>query len=502
MEKFEEIAKKQIKTLGVQALHDRPNAYSRYGSGAMTAQQLKEAFDALAELIIDHYNEIVASTKDGSFAEYVKLPEGWGDSTLNDFLSWFSTGGIADKLYAWYPGLGYRTLNTILGRIVLDIRESCATVKILEEQEKTFKLAAYNDYGELIGAYEIQVGRDNIVDGSVTLYKLADEVMNLVDDKINGKYDDVIAPEIMRIDNKHIQNSNMLYTANMSYTESLTPYTVSSISYDPKTGVLSLIPMTGNQDAKTIDLPLELTVERGYYDSETGEAVIVLTSGDEVRIPVSDLLTDIVSLPVSGATDRGKIPVVELGTNKYMLKQPEGIRYASDGFTFYPRGNVAYINGYSGTDQDVVVPSQYHGSSGTSYSVAAINDGAFSGNKNIASVRLPSTVTQINSGAFYGCTYLKDVIVEYDGGTVNLINSDAFLQCPQLKIHVPEQWLAEYKMETNWVALAGKLEGYETIESLRQRLGQEIEQRNNMQNEIDAINSVLEGFVNVAEVGA
>ena len=44
---------------------------------------------------------------------------------------------------------------------------------------------------------------------------------------------------------------------------------------------------------KTVDLPLELLVESGYYDEATNELVLVLANASEIRIPVSDLLSDL-----------------------------------------------------------------------------------------------------------------------------------------------------------------------------------------------------------------
>ena len=42
----------------------------------------------------------------------------------------------------------------------------------------------------------------------------------------------------------------------------------------------------------TVDLPIEQTVKNGYYDAETKELVLVLVSGQEIRIPASGLISD------------------------------------------------------------------------------------------------------------------------------------------------------------------------------------------------------------------
>lgn len=63
------------------------------------------------------------------------------------------------------------------------------------------------------------------------------------------------------------------------------------VDYNPNTGVLTFEQQGGG--SKSIDLPLELIVESGYYDSETQELVLILANGQEIRIPIGDLLTDL-----------------------------------------------------------------------------------------------------------------------------------------------------------------------------------------------------------------
>jgi len=59
----------------------------------------------------------------------------------------------------------------------------------------------------------------------------------------------------------------------------------------PSTGVLTFTLYDGT--TKTIDTTLELIVESGYYNETTNNLVLVLANGNEIDIPVGDLLTDL-----------------------------------------------------------------------------------------------------------------------------------------------------------------------------------------------------------------
>lgn len=66
------------------------------------------------------------------------------------------------------------------------------------------------------------------------------------------------------------------------------------LSYNGTTGVLSLIDKDGNV-LGSVDLPLELLIQSGYYDGTTRELVLVLANStpqtpSEIRIPVGDLI--------------------------------------------------------------------------------------------------------------------------------------------------------------------------------------------------------------------
>lgn len=63
------------------------------------------------------------------------------------------------------------------------------------------------------------------------------------------------------------------------------------VSYNSTNGVITFTLF--DDTTKTIDLPLELIVESGYYDEANNALVLVLANGSEIDIPVGDLLTDL-----------------------------------------------------------------------------------------------------------------------------------------------------------------------------------------------------------------
>lgn len=102
-----------------------------------------------------------------------------------------------------------------------------------------------------------------------------------------------------------------------------------------------------------------------------------------------------------------------------------------NGYRYYITGGNAVIDSYIGDETEVEVPDTLGG-----ITVTEIGYAAFSGNKNIVSVKLPETITRINHDAFNGCAALA--AVELPDG-ITSIQDGAFAGCVSLKeIAVPE----------------------------------------------------------------
>ena len=72
----------EIEAASVARLSDRPNESGGYGRSAMTASELRQAFDALGKLCASRYNELCTALSDGSAAGEIKV----GDMTLDEIL--------------------------------------------------------------------------------------------------------------------------------------------------------------------------------------------------------------------------------------------------------------------------------------------------------------------------------------------------------------------------------------------------------------------------------
>ena len=100
-------------------------------------------------------------------------------------------------------------------------------------------------------------------------------------------------------------------------------------------------------------------------------------------------------------------------------KQTEG------DFKFTVTDDVATIIGYTGTANDLTVPSQLGGKD-----VVAIAGSVFAENTNLKNVTIPSTVTSIELRTFVGCTSLESVSLPTN---LTELGSSAFEGCTSLK---------------------------------------------------------------------
>ncbi|MDY3845790.1 MAG: hypothetical protein SOZ62_02620 [Eubacteriales bacterium] len=124
---IEKINDTEFNEHAVASLPIRPNASSAYGHPAMTAKQLKEAFDALPSLIRDKYNALVDAIKsvpdgNGSLASEILTGIGEGH-TLSDLFSDIANGEFAkyarvdDKTIA----LAVSEIDTVLSSSVRNV---------------------------------------------------------------------------------------------------------------------------------------------------------------------------------------------------------------------------------------------------------------------------------------------------------------------------------------------------------------------------------------------
>jgi hypothetical protein len=120
---------------------------------------------------------------------------------------------------------------------------------------------------------------------------------------------------------------------------------------------------------------------------------------------------------VKGLAVQGKsISFKSLGTPPVL---PEDVYGYRDNYS-----NGVRITSYTGTETDIVIPSDLDG-----YPVTFIEGDAFRGNTELKSVVIPDTVTTIDYYAFSGCTSLTSVTI---GRGVTTIEREAFYECDNL----------------------------------------------------------------------
>ena len=126
-----------------------------------------------------------------------------------------------------------------------------------------------------------------VADGAVTTQKLADEAVTT--EKIKSA--SVIGDKLGAGSVNETKLTSALYNRILR----LEGEAFTSIAYDSATGKLTFTAVDGTQES--VDLPLELITSGGYYDDTEGSeaVVLVLANGDEIRIPVDSMLSELIA---------------------------------------------------------------------------------------------------------------------------------------------------------------------------------------------------------------
>ncbi|MBQ8443784.1 MAG: hypothetical protein IJX25_00310 [Clostridia bacterium] len=111
--------------------------------------------------------------------------------------------------------------------------------------------------------------------------KNIDSVTGIDDEMVDNAdpYNPIILHDKTKADEKRVNEIEKVATQSFNVVE-----------YNSVTGELTFT--KANSEVVTIDLPLELIVNSGYYDENAQNLVLVLANQDEINIPVSDLVKD------------------------------------------------------------------------------------------------------------------------------------------------------------------------------------------------------------------
>ena len=171
---------------------------------------------------------------------------------------------------------------------------SVTTPKLADEGVKTEKIAGSAVTTEKIEDSAVvsekiknsAVETEKISDAAVTTPKIADA--SVTTEKIKSAAvtgDKIQAGSITETKLSSALNNRLLTLENQAFT---------NLSYDAKTGTLTFVSVDGTTES--VDLPLELITSGGYYDDTKGKeaVVLVLSNGEEIRIPVDDMLSELI----------------------------------------------------------------------------------------------------------------------------------------------------------------------------------------------------------------
>ena len=160
LKKIEKITDSDIKRVGVQALADRPNRSSQYGTGGLSASELKKSFDSLASLISKRLNELIEGLSSDDAANYIKVALG-DYTTLGDIILAIENGELARKLKV-YPSA------SATNAVALQVTINGITKNIADEIEN--RISADTDLQKSVKANTEIVDKlngDEYSDGSV-----------------------------------------------------------------------------------------------------------------------------------------------------------------------------------------------------------------------------------------------------------------------------------------------------------------------------------------------
>lgn len=180
-----DISKAELKARGVSSLATRPNAPSRYGEGGLTAEQLKERFDALSGILAERINKIHAYLKASDLDKNISITIGGVAKTLAQFAEDLESGEAANYFTVKVGTNVSVSLQAAIDDILKDISDhgeasdenfrstnaridrSVATINIepvVNGRNITIVLTAMNDQGEVVTTDSINVpNADNLI---------------------------------------------------------------------------------------------------------------------------------------------------------------------------------------------------------------------------------------------------------------------------------------------------------------------------------------------------
>lgn len=136
-EKINTITAAEFNAKGISSLADRPNQTSTYGTGGLSAQELKARFDALSITLKDKLNEIINVLASPQATKYIGLDGSLnGKDNLYALLSTIPTGEFSEVLKTEYLSDDGKTetipLNTVIAMLQMSDSDFAERITSLE----------------------------------------------------------------------------------------------------------------------------------------------------------------------------------------------------------------------------------------------------------------------------------------------------------------------------------------------------------------------------------
>lgn len=179
------ITDREIEKVNIASLADRPTSGSRYGIGDLTAQDLKERFDAFPKLVKDRLNAIVSALRSDEASKYMTL-HGLSDGidNLYDFVALFckkqsGKKNISDYIEALYTRISAAEPKSETLQAIIDDMAAFASEidAVATDNQRRIAVAETNiqNAESRLDAIDDYINNEAVVDSSESYIKLVPE---------------------------------------------------------------------------------------------------------------------------------------------------------------------------------------------------------------------------------------------------------------------------------------------------------------------------------------
>ena len=322
---LEKITEEEKYRVSMKRLADRPNSSSANGMGGLQGKELKAYQDKYGNLIADKLNELIGKITAETGKNLLSLiqtalkDENGNAMSVDAVITLLNdTIGLGDTLSTSF------TATNLVNAVNEVLEKHTATQSDLDNVETKVGMSnalstsftatnLVNAVNEVLEKHtatqadlddvEAKVGMNTTLNTSAqTLVTAINEVKSIAEAQVVTNNLAEGAVTTVKIANSNI-TADKLAPALSNRIIALESNPITSISYNATTGVLTFTPLNpgeNGENAKTVDLPLELIVSGGSYVETTvngeefkGIQLILANGSGTINIPVTDLLSNV-----------------------------------------------------------------------------------------------------------------------------------------------------------------------------------------------------------------